>query len=109
MKLSDEIVSWIGKKVKEAGRKGAVFGMSGGLDSSLLAVLCQKALGDDALGLILPCQSLPEDENFARSVAEKFGIRTERIVLDSIHDSFLRILPCHMLSYQCVSSHHTFS
>ncbi|MCK4261832.1 NAD+ synthase [bacterium] len=93
LRLSEEIVNWIKEKVKEAGKRGAVFGISGGLDSSLLAVLCKKALGDNALGLILPCHSHPEDEKYARLVAEKFGIKTERVVLDSIYEGFLQILP----------------
>lgn len=93
MRLSEEIANWIAEKVKEAGRQGAVFGMSGGVDSSLVAVLCKKALGDNALGLILPCHSRPEDENCARLVAEKFGIKTESVVLDSIYEGFLEILP----------------
>ncbi len=93
MGLLEEIANWIVEKVKEAGKKGAVFGISGGVDSSLLAVLCQKALGDNALGLILPCHSRSEDEKCARSLAERFGIKTERVVLDSICDGFLQILP----------------
>ncbi len=93
MRLSEEIVNWIAEKVKEAGKQGAVFGMSGGVDSSLVAVLCRKALGDNALGLILPCHSRPEDEKCARLVAEKFGIKTESVVLDSIYEGSLQVLP----------------
>ena len=43
---ADRISEWIGERVKEAGAKGVVLGMGGGLDSSVTAVLCKKAFPD---------------------------------------------------------------
>ncbi len=93
MSLSTDISSWIKRKVKEANAEGVIIGLSGGLDSSCVGALCKKALGEKVLGLILPCHSNPEDENLALFVADKFNIKIEKIVLDSLYDKYLEILP----------------
>ncbi|MDU5587875.1 MAG: NAD(+) synthetase, partial [Finegoldia magna] len=51
-KLCEDITKWIKEEVESANLKGAVFGISGGIDSAVLACLCKKAFGDNALGLI---------------------------------------------------------
>lgn len=91
--LADEIGRWIALQVKMAGAKGLVLGMSGGLDSSVSAVLCKRALGDKVLGLIMPCHSDPFDEQHARLVADLFDIRTQTIDLGPAFDSLLSLLP----------------
>ena len=68
-------------------------GISGGLDSSVLAVLCQRAFPQSTRGLIMPCYSSPEDLEHSRAVADKFSIPTETVVLDSVFNALLMILP----------------
>lgn len=48
-KAIEEKVNYIRKTVEDAGLKGVVFGLSGGLDSSVVAALCKRAFKDDAL------------------------------------------------------------
>ena len=93
MKLSVEIIEWIEVKIDQAKAKGAVFGMSGSIDSSVIASLAKKAAGEDALGLILPCHSSSLDEEYAHKFASKIGIKTLCISLNSIYDDLLKILP----------------
>ena len=63
---------------RELGRKGAVVGISGGIDSSVSLALTVEALGNDnVLGLMLPEKdSSPESLTLARELADKFGVRT---------------------------------
>lgn len=91
--LADRLVLWIREKVSAAGLKGTVFGISGGLDSSVVAVLCRRTFDKDTLGLLMPCHSSQQDEQHALAVASKFSIPTQTIVLDDIYDSLLKILP----------------
>jgi NAD+ synthase len=82
--LASELTEWIRARVHEAGARGVVLGMSGGLDSSIAAVLCKRAFPDTTLGLILPCFSRREDVEHARLVAAHFGIETKEIDLSPI-------------------------
>jgi|SRR3989344_751368 len=80
-KITKKITNWIKEKVKEANAKGVVVGLSGGIDSSLVATLCKKAFPKDTLGIIMPCISNPEDMKHAKLVAKKFNISTKTIDL----------------------------
>ncbi|MHB8897657.1 MAG: NAD(+) synthase [Thermoguttaceae bacterium] len=62
--------------VRRLRRKGLVVGLSGGIDSSVCAGLCVRALGPDrVLGVMMPEQdSDPESLELGREVAERFGI-----------------------------------
>lgn len=59
-------------------RKGAVVGISGGIDSSVTLALAVKALGaEKVLGIMLPEKdSSPESKEFAFKLAEKFNVKT---------------------------------
>lgn len=88
----ERIVRWIEEQVKKAQAQGLVFGMSGGIDSSVVAVLAQRACGKNILGLIMPCYSNPEDLEDAKMVAETFGIPYQVVPLEKPFDAFLAIL-----------------
>ena len=91
--LAEKLVLWIKDKVLATGCKGVVVGMSGGLDSSVVAVLCQRAFPQNTLGVIMPCHSQPEDKAHAQAVASKFSIPTVEVVLDDIFSALLQALP----------------
>lgn len=67
-------------------RKGVVVGLSGGIDSALLACLCVRALGPSkTLGVILPERdSSPESAKFAAEQAEALGIQYETVEITPI-------------------------
>lgn len=88
-KISDGLVNWIQNKVSDAGSKGAVVGMSGGIDSSVMAVLSKRAFPDQMLALIMPCQSNSQDKEDAIAVAEKFDIDYEVVDLTSTYEHLL--------------------
>ncbi|MBE9512607.1 MAG: NAD(+) synthase [Chloroflexi bacterium] len=91
--LADKLVLWIRGQVVSAGCKGMVVGMSGGLDSSVVAVLCQRAFPQGVLGVLMPCYSCQEDSEHAQAVASKFSIPTRVVLLDSVIDVLLGTLP----------------
>ncbi len=91
--LADKLISWIKERVSAANLRGIVVGMSGGVDSSVLAVLCHRACPQNMIGLILPCHSNGQDEQHARAVADRFSIPIKTVVLDAIFDSLLKALP----------------
>lgn len=84
------MVSWLRDKRDKTGLKGAVFGLSGGVDSAVVAALCKLACADEHLGIIMPIHSLDEDETDARDVADKLGIKTTKVELSSTYDDFVK-------------------
>jgi NAD+ synthase len=91
--LTKKLSGWIKDKVAEAGCKGAVLGLSGGIDSSVVGALCIKVFPQNTLGLIMPCHSNVKDKEQAEMIAKKFAIPTKTVALDDIYDAYLKILP----------------
>jgi NAD+ synthase len=84
-KIRSEIKAGIRRKVREAGAKGVVVGLSGGIDSSLVAILAKEA-GVDVYGLVLPesASSGGSDASDAVNLAEKFKIKYGSLELDRV-------------------------
>lgn len=94
-KVCNQLIEWLKEKVIEANSKGLVFGLSGGIDSSLVAALAKKAFPDNALGIIMPCHSNPNDEEDALLVAEKLDLETITVDLSNVYDVFLKSTGVH--------------
>ena len=93
MELADRIVRWLKDYAASAGARGYVIGLSGGIDSACTAALCQKAVGEHVLGVLMPCHSHPEDGAMAILLAETFSIRTVTVDLGPSYDTILAALP----------------
>ena len=70
-KLKEDVV----KKLK---KRGAVVGISGGIDSSVVLALCAKVFGPNkVLGVMMPeFDSNPDSKELATELANKFGVET---------------------------------
>ena len=90
--LADRIAEWIVAKAQDAGVKGAVVGLSGGIDSAVTAALCKRALGGHVLGVVMPCESVRADEEDAALVAAELGIPTVTVRLDEPFQALVREL-----------------
>ncbi|MHA1135691.1 MAG: NAD+ synthase [Candidatus Thorarchaeota archaeon] len=74
------IVDFIRDYIANAGMKRAVLGLSGGIDSSLVATLACQAIGpENVLGIILPVDAEEDAKNIsdAKLVAEHLGMKHE--------------------------------
>ncbi|MDQ0161209.1 NAD(+) synthase [Aeribacillus alveayuensis] len=80
-----KLVEWLQKQVKEAGLNGAIVGISGGIDSAVVAHLIKRAFPENSLGLIMPCKSNPKDQEDALKVVESCGIDYITIDLTETH------------------------
>lgn len=85
----EKLIKWIKDYVTNAGAKGLVFGLSGGIDSAVIAALAKKAFPDDSLGIIMPIDSNPEDEQDARLVAEALDLKIEKVDLTNTFNTFV--------------------
>ena len=77
-----QIVDWLKKQLEESGAGGFVFGLSGGIDSAVLAVLCQRATPGRCRAVIMPCQSSDADGEHARLLTGRFNIPVTKVNLD---------------------------
>jgi NAD+ synthase len=93
MDMINAVSSWIKEQVVKAGAKGIVLGLSGGIDSAVVAALARRALGPDVLGLLLPCHSHRQDTEDALTVAGHLGLETVTVDLTPAFDLLLTLLP----------------
>lgn len=93
-KASSEIISFIKKTVGQAQAKGTIVGLSGGVDSSLVATLCVRALGSkQVFGVLMPTSFTPKQDNEdAKALADMLSIKTVSINIDPIVESFFQVL-----------------
>ncbi len=69
------IESFIGHALESSGRRGIVLGMSGGVDSALVAKLCADAVGPErVLAVAMPERKGDGEETDARAYAKELGI-----------------------------------
>jgi len=87
--MSARLCSWLQNELVLRNSRGYVFGLSGGIDSAVVAALCKIACGENVLGLIMPCHSDPQDKKDAELIAESFNVKTKTIILDHIFDLML--------------------
>ncbi|HSW72264.1 MAG TPA: NAD+ synthase [Chlamydiales bacterium] len=75
----------------------ALVGLSGGIDSALVACIAVKALGkDNVLCLAMPSRySADQSYNDALKLTKNLGVKLEKISIDSLFQSFLEELEPH--------------
>jgi NAD+ synthase len=79
----DNISEWMKDYSKKSGTKGYVVGLSGGIDSSVIACLAVQAVGkENVIGVSLPCQTRSDMNTDAKKLAEKLGIIYMNIPLE---------------------------
>lgn len=90
-----EVLRFIRKVVHDAGAKGVVLGLSGGIDSAVVGALCVKALGKDQVTvLIMPSDFTPDaDVADAALMAAKWGVKTYRADISKIAERFFTAFP----------------
>ena len=89
--LKMQCEKWLREQLEQSHASGIVLGLSGGIDSSVLAALACGALGrEKVLGVIMPCHSIEEDEADARLLAEAVDVDFIRVDLTEVFDSMLK-------------------
>ncbi len=84
-KLINDITNWLQHQVKQAHVKGLLVGLSGGLDSAVVAFLIKKAFPHDSLGVVMPIHSNPNDLVDAQKVIEQAGLESMTVDLTETH------------------------
>jgi NAD+ synthase len=85
------IVNFIRDEITRVGFSRGILGLSGGIDSALVAFLAAEALGaQNVLGLLMPYRtSNPQSRADAELVAQKLGIETRVIEITAMVEPYL--------------------
>jgi len=89
MAQAERLAAWMRERVTEAGAQGLIVGLSGGIDSAVVARLSQLATPGAVLGLLMPCHSDGADERDAASLAAHFSLPTVRVDLAAPYDALV--------------------
>ena len=96
-KVIDYIVTWLKNYAKNAGLKGFVIGISGGIDSAVTSTLCAKT-GLDLLCLEMPIHQAKNQEKRATNhinwLLENFdNVKRQAVELTPVFDCFIEAMP----------------
>jgi NAD+ synthase (glutamine-hydrolysing) len=80
--------------VRKNGFSKATLGLSGGIDSSLVAAIAVDALGaDNVIGVLMPSRySSDHSKSDAADLARRLGIRTEVVAIEPAYQAYLDML-----------------
>ena len=90
--VHNELVKFLRENFKKAGFSKAVLGLSGGIDSALVAYLLRDALGkENVLAIMMPYKSSnPDSLNHAKLVIEDLKINAKTIEITNMIDAYFK-------------------
>src|SRR5829696_2696406 len=90
----EALVLGLGDYFRKNGFSRAVLGLSGGIDSSLCAVVASRALGpQNVTGVLMPSRYTSEASNTdAEAVAKNLGIDTQVVPIGPAFDAYMEML-----------------
>ena len=90
--IHNELVEFLRENFKKAGFSKAVLGLSGGIDSALVAYLLRDALGkENVLAIMMPYKSSnPDSLNHAKLVVEDLKINAKSIEITDMIDAYFK-------------------
>jgi NAD+ synthase (glutamine-hydrolysing) len=99
--IHDALLVGIRDYFGKLGFKKTILGLSGGIDSAVVAVLAQRALGQENVRVILMPSQFSSDHsvNDARELAQNLGIQYDIIPIEEIYKSYEEALKPHFWAY----------
>jgi len=92
--IHDALILGIRDYFRKNGFQRAILGLSGGIDSALVAALATEALGpENVLGVLMPSRfSTDHSVKDALDLARNLGIRHETLPIKEVYDAYLHTL-----------------
>jgi NAD+ synthase len=92
--IQNKIGSFLETEIRERKSQGVIFGLSGGVDSAVIAMLCAKFVKDKALALIMPNSKItpPADTEDAIKIVDKLHLEYKLVDIGFIHKEYSKYL-----------------
>jgi len=88
--IKEQLINFLKDELVKTGLKKVTVGISGGLDSAVVAVLCKEAFGDNMSGVLMPSQySSSSSIDDAKELCKKFDISYEVVEIGPMVDAYL--------------------
>ena len=88
--VKTQLIDFLKDEVNKSGLEKVTVGLSGGLDSAVVAILCKEAFGDKVNCVLMPSQfSSQSSSEHAIEICEKFDIKYEIISIAPMVESFI--------------------
>jgi len=88
--IKKQLIDFLQEEVKKTGLNKVTVGLSGGLDSAVVAVLCKEAFGDNLNCVLMPSQfSSQSSSDDAIELCEKFDIKYETISIEPMVSAYI--------------------
>ena len=88
--IKKQLIDFLQEEVKKSGLNKVTVGLSGGLDSAVVAVLCKEAFGDNLNCVLMPSQfSSQSSSDDAIELCKKFDIKYETISIAPMVNAFI--------------------
>ncbi len=88
--VKDQLINFLKNELDKTGLKRVTVGISGGLDSAVVAVLCKEAFGSNMSGVLMPSQySSDSSIHDAVELCEKFRINYETVEIAPMVNAYL--------------------
>ncbi|MBK8493135.1 MAG: NAD+ synthase [Saprospirales bacterium] len=97
--IHDALVCGLKDYFGKLGFKKAILGLSGGIDSAIVAVLAAEALGEDNVRVLLMPSPFSSDHSVldARQLAENLGCQYDIIPIEKAYQTYMELLESHFL------------
>ena len=90
-KIKEDLIFFLKDEVSKAGLNKVTVGLSGGLDSAVVAILCQEAFKENLNCVLMPSQfSSQSSIDDAIELCEKFDIKYEIISIEPMVSGFIK-------------------
>lgn len=90
--IETHLVSFLKEELEKTGLKKVVLGLSGGIDSAVVALLAKKAFEENLLCVMLPSsQSSPQSLNDAKELCSVHNLAYEIIPIGELVDTYSKI------------------
>jgi len=88
----DYLVTFLQQSVKDAKAKGVILGISGGIDSAVVAMLAKKAFPDNYLTVWMPIESSQDDWDAVNELIAQGDLKSLNVNLAPAHETLMNTL-----------------